>query len=348
MSRFGNGPDSSTRDYAPHLISFSSPYDHDARVALERWADLELPILCIGPANSQALAAHVSHTITVEDLRTVLDLVAQASGANYLHGTECRAEDLGQCRGRVTDLLVQLLEHLLSLRLPDYPDRGQKVFEASLWIGSHLCLPPVELMDLVRAAHLREIGKLGLPDRILFTPRHQRTPVDQAAYDHYPELGARVLKELPQLKAAAIIVEHQLENFDGTGPHSLQAHQIPLGSRVLRVAATFATIISNEDRARSAQQVIEILEEGRGKLYDPLLVKLVANFHAVSKPEAIMKPMHMVRVSDLGEDMILGEDVWSRTGMKIIPAHTRITPHILGLLRQFPLDPALESLQVYR
>ncbi|MCX6601121.1 MAG: hypothetical protein NT025_06125, partial [bacterium] len=147
------------------------------------------------------------------------------------------------CRGRVVEQMISMLEHLLTMRIPDYADRAGRVLEASLWIGGHLCLPPHELKDLSRAARLREIGKLGLPDRLLFARRRDRTPVEQQAYDHYPVMGARVLRELPPLRAAATIVEYQLENFDGSSPAGLMAHQIPLGSRVLRVAGAFTRML---------------------------------------------------------------------------------------------------------
>ncbi|RPH92356.1 hypothetical protein EHM69_12925 [candidate division KSB1 bacterium] len=346
LLRAGTGPDGPTREYGPQLIAFRGPYDFDARAAIEAVSSLELPVLCFGESRSEALAAHVSEHISVEDLRTVLDLLVSISNSFQLSATECRAEDMGQCRGRVIEDLIRLLEHLLALRIPEYPERSERIFEASLWIGNHLCLPPHELKDLLRAARLREIGKLGLPDKLLFTPLHERTPDEQQSYDRYPILGARVIGELPAFRNVAHMIENQLENFDGSGPAGLMAHQIPLGSRVLRVASAFSTILHSKDKARSAADVISILDKGRGSLYDPLLVKLVENFHKVENNEAYKKNTRWVRIADLGEGMVLAEDMWSRTGMKIIPSGTRLTKHILRILAQFPIDPSLEAVQV--
>ena len=158
---------------------------------------------------------------------------------------------------------------------------------------------------------------------------------------------ARALRDLPPLRNVATIVEYQLENFDGSGPTSLMAHEIPLESRILRVAGAFSMMLSTVDRERAAQDVIEVLDGGRGSLYDPLLVKLVENFLQVSHRHNVSKETRRVRISDLNEDMVLAEDVWSRSGLKIIPAGTRITSHFLRLLGQYPLDPSLEAVQIF-
>jgi len=348
--RAGTAADAPTRQFNPQVLCIHAPLDRDAHLALEKLADLHIPVLGIGKSGSaEDAAAQVSESISAEDLRSVLDLIVSMTQA-YAHSvTVCHAEDAGQCIGRVNDDIVRLLEHMLTLRFPDYRDRGTRIFDTCLWIGSHLYLPPQEMKDLLRAARLREIGKLGIPDHIVFARRQDRSPDDQAAYNRYPELGARVLRELPALRNAAAIVEFQLENFDGSGPAGLMAHQIPLGSRVLRAAATFAQIVATEeDHERGAQRAIMVLEQGRGSLFDPLLVKLVANFHSARRETTAGSERRWVRVPDLAEGMVIAEDIWSRTGMKILPAGTRLTPHVLKLIHQFPLDPSLEAVQIFK
>lgn len=349
LLRAGNAADGPTCDFNPQVICIRAPFDRDARVALDAVTDLDLPVLSIGNEIAEGLTAQVSDVIPSEDLRTVLELLVSASNAQKANTLVCHAQDTGNCLGRAVDGLLRLLEHLLSLRFPDYRERAERVFDASLWIGNHLCLPPPELKDLLNAARLRELGKLGLPDSIVFARRSERAPEEQAIYNRYPELGAHVMAELPSLRTAAKIVECQLENFDGSGPAGLMAHQIPLGSRILRVAAAFTGIAtSKENWEGAAQEAIAVLEQGRGAQFDPLLVKLVCNFHQASKRNMPKSATRWVRVADLAEGMVLAEDVWSRTGMKILPAGTQLTPHILKLVRQFPLDPTLESVQVLK
>jgi len=349
LLRAGSPADDSTRAYRPQVICVRAPFDHEAQLAIAAVTDLGLPVLGIGSGPADGLTAQVSDVIPTEDLRVVLGLMVSADEARSASTQVCHAEQMGSCLGRVVDDLVRLVEHSLSLRFPDYKERAERVSDAALWIGSHLTLPPADLKDLLRAARLRDLGKLGLPDHIVLARREERQPEEQAAYDRYPGLGAHVLAELPSFRAVAEIVRYQLENFDGSGPAGLMAHQIPLGSRVIRVAAAFAGItLSGDDRDRAARDAIALLEKGRGSLFDPLLVKLVSNFHQVHRETAQASATRWVRVADLAEGMVLAEDVWSRTGMKILPAGTHITPHILKLVRQFPLDPTLESVQILK
>lgn len=344
LLRAGNPPDAAVRQFGANVITIVAPFDYDARIALAKVAELELPSLGFGKTDNEPPTITVSLGITPDDLRAVLEMLA--ASVTRRTATECPAEQSGSCRGRMADGVIGFIEHLLYLRIPDYRERAERVLEASIWIANHLCLPPSEMRVLVQAARVREIGKLGLPDRLLFARRIERTADEQIAYDRYPALGAGVLRDLPDLKQAAHIVEHQLENFDGSGPANLMAHQIPLASRILRVAGAFSMIISTGDNAQSAHDVIKILDRGRGSLYDPLLVKLVENYHNAEAAPDNKQATRLVRMADLEENMVIAEDVWSRTGMKLVPAGTFLSPKILQMLKQFPLDPSLESIRI--
>ncbi|MFZ5433321.1 MAG: HD-GYP domain-containing protein [Calditrichota bacterium] len=339
--------DNAIREFGPQVITIIGSDDFETRSAVEKMADLNIPAIGIGTGPSSVFTTYVSRDISADDLRTVLNLVVSDAMLRKMAASECKAHDTGHCSGLVMDELILLLEHLLSLRIPDYIERADKVFDACLWICNHLSLPPDELKDILRSARLREIGKLGLPDRLLFAAREDRSPAEQSAYNRYPELGAKALNQLATLRSLARIVAHQLENFDGSGPEGLMAHQIPLGSRVLRVAGAFSMLQSpTSGKGYSAVEVLDILDRGRGSLYDPLLVKLIENYHASEKDNVQQRATRWVRVSELAEGMILAEDVWSRTGMKIIPRGTRLTPHILKILHQFPVDPVLDSVRI--
>lgn len=349
LIRAGTEPDPSSKEFQPQLIAIHAPFDFETRVAVQKCAELDLPAIGIGYDPPGYIDACVSEDISVPDLKAVLELAIALSTERRSGRESCRAENSGQCHGRVTDDTIRLLEHLLSLRLPDYRERAERMFETCLSIGSHLCLPPAEMKDLLRAARLREIGKLGIPDRILFARRETRTTEEQATYDRYPVFGARVMSEMPALRGAAAIVEHQLENFDGSGPTGLMAHQIPLGARILRVAgAAVSVMMSGENRDLAGRQALRVLENGQGSAFDPLLVKLIVNFFNVRPGDRKGQDTYLVRITDLEVGMVLAEDVWSRTGMKIIPNGTQLSEHIVRLVHQFPLDPSLEAVHVYR
>jgi hypothetical protein len=346
--RAGNEWDSAARQFSAQLLALRAPFDHEARTALEKLDTRHLPVIAFGcresPGTADGLAAVISDSIGPEDLHTVCELIIAQAALSRLESAENAGPESGLCYSRGTGDTVRLLEHLLRLRLPEYPARTACVMEACMWIGCHLSLLPADLKELLWAARLREIGKLALPDKILFARREDRSAEEQSAYGRYPAMGARALAELPALAGTARIVECHLENFDGSGISGMMSHQIPLGSRILRVAGTFGAIAA--DRDSGAAEAIATLERGRGSQFDPLLVKLVANYSSTVHVATGGQPTQWVRLTDLALGMILAEDIWSRTGMKIVPAGTRISERILALLRQFPLDPSLEAVQI--
>lgn len=344
--RRGHDPDLSVKQFDPAVIVIGAPLDHEGHVAIDRVATLMLPVVGYGTGPSDRLMCDVTATIAMPDFRSLLSLLASpAALCNLPPGTG--ANGMGTWLKHSADDFAQMMEHLLALRMPDYRDRAERVVQACLWIASHLGMGGEELNTLQLSARMREIGKLGLPDKILFTPRDERTENEQSMYDRYPMLGARVLRQFPVFTAAAKIVEHHLENFDGSGAMGLFSHQIPLGSRILRVAGAFGMI--TEMGIKGRDELVHILGRGRGILYDPMIVGLVENYATLATSTMqVGIPTRRVRISDLHEGMILAEDIWSRTGVKIVGTGTRLNEHIIRILMTLPLNMAIESVEVQR
>lgn len=344
--RRGSEPDLSIKQFDPAVVIIGAPIDHEANIALDRISTLMLPILGFGTGPSERLMCDVSVTIAMPDLRSMISLLASPATLCALPPGQ-GVNGIGTWLKHSADDFAQMMEHLLALRMPDYRDRAERVVQACLWIGSHLGMGGEELNTLQLAARMREIGKLGLPDKILFTAREQRTPDEQSMYDRYPMLGARVMRQFPVFSSAAKIVEYHLENFDGSGAMNLAAHQIPLGSRILRVASAFQMITDTGPKGRD--DVVRVLGRGRGSLYDPMIVGLVENYATLATAQINRGvATRRVRLSDLHEGMILAEDIWSRTGVKIVGAGTRLNEHIVRILMTLPLNMAIESVEVQR
>lgn len=345
--RRGHEPDLSIKQFDPTAVIIGAPLDHEAQIALDRVATLMLPVVGFGTGPSERTICNVTAAISMPDLRAILQVVSSPAVLCALPAGQS-TNGLGTWLRHSAEDFAQMIEHLLSLRIPDYKERAERVLQACLWIASHLGMGGEELNTLSLAARMREIGKLGLPDEILFAARNERSPDDQALYDQYPTLGARVLKQFPMFAGAAKVVEHQLENFDGSGMMRLGAHQIPLGSRILRVASAFEMIASDAG-VRGREEVVHILGRGRGSLYDPMLVGLVENYATLAtSPQKNGRATRRVRLSDLHEGMILAEDIWGRTGVKIVGAGTRLNEHILRILMTLPLNMAIESVEIQR
>ncbi len=108
--------------------------------------------------------------------------------------------------------------------------------------GRELGLDPDELETLRRAALLHKVGMLGIPAGLPLRP----TPLSDEEFDvlrEHPIIAQRVLRPIPQLGDAARILRHAYERHDGSGyPDGLAGDQIPLASRVLHAAISYAAM----------------------------------------------------------------------------------------------------------
>jgi diguanylate cyclase (GGDEF)-like protein len=124
------------------------------------------------------------------------------------------------------------------------------------------------------AALLHDIGKVGIPDRILLKP-HALSSLELNLMAQVPLISIRIVDHLRILETETQIIRHQREHFDGSGgPNGLSGEQIPIGSRVLHVADAFDAMTT--DRVyRQRREVEEVLDEFRrlsGSQFDPRAV----------------------------------------------------------------------------
>jgi len=93
-------------------------------------------------------------------------------------------------------------------------------------------VPEDELPDLAHGVLLHDIGKIGIPDAILLKPG-PLTKDEWTIMRKHPEIGKRLIENIPFLKGAVPIVYCHHERWDGNGyPSGLRAEEIPLGARI--------------------------------------------------------------------------------------------------------------------
>jgi HD-GYP domain-containing protein (c-di-GMP phosphodiesterase class II) len=128
-----------------------------------------------------------------------------------------------------------------------------------------------ELEHLRIAAHLHDLGKIGVPDEIL----HKPGPLDAtewAIMREHPVWGARALEAIPGFAAASRAVRHHHERWDGGGyPDGLAGEDIPIGARVIAVCDAYEAMTSTRPyRPALAEPVArERIVAGTGTQFDP-------------------------------------------------------------------------------
>jgi HD-GYP domain-containing protein (c-di-GMP phosphodiesterase class II)/putative methionine-R-sulfoxide reductase with GAF domain len=152
-------------------------------------------------------------------------------------------------------------------------------------VGQQLGLKGRTMRQLEYAALLHDVGKVGLPARVLNKPG-PLTSEELALVHQHPVVAERILSRIPALKAICPIVRAQYERWNGSGyPDGLAGETIPLGGRILHVCAAFHAMSSERPYrpALSADQVLRELRSQAGSQFDPGVVEAVA---AIVQPSA--------------------------------------------------------------
>ena len=123
---------------------------------------------------------------------------------------------------------------------------------------------------------IHDVGKIGVPEAVLSKPG-KLTPAEFAQIRMHPEIGARILRDIRQMKDIIPGVLHHHERWDGQGyPYNLAGNEIPIFGRLICLADSFDAMSSTRTyRSRLAHgQVISEIRRCAGTQFDPDLAGL--------------------------------------------------------------------------
>jgi putative two-component system response regulator len=152
----------------------------------------------------------------------------------------------------------------------------------SVSLGTEMGLEASELLALYRGGYLHDVGKVGIPDSILFKAG-PLTAEEWVTMRSHPARGEEICRPLKSLEPVLPIIRHHHERLDGSGyPDGLRGDQIPLLARVLQTADIYDALVSPRPYkpAYSADQALEIISnETRKGWRDPAIVKIFFKLH---------------------------------------------------------------------
>jgi putative two-component system response regulator len=152
----------------------------------------------------------------------------------------------------------------------------------SVAMGMALHLDRASLMALYRGGFLHDVGKIGIPDAILFKPA-RLTAEEWIVMRSHTVRGEDICRPVKALHTVLPIIRSHHERWDGSGyPDGLRRTQIPLLARVLQIADIYDALTSPRPykRAYTAKQALRIIvkETERG-WRDPRIVSLFLQIH---------------------------------------------------------------------
>jgi putative nucleotidyltransferase with HDIG domain len=167
---------------------------------------------------------------------------------------------------------IAALSRALTARDVETQEHSQRVQHYAGALAGEACVGDRRMLEAIDAAALlHDIGKIGIPDRLLTKPG----PLTPAEYDEVKQhviIGADILSTVLFPGPLALIVRHHHENWDGSGyPDRLRGEEIPIGARVLAIADGYDALTSDRPYRRelSHECALGMIEQGRGTMYDP-------------------------------------------------------------------------------
>ena len=155
----------------------------------------------------------------------------------------------------------------------------KRISEFSKMLGKLAGLSERACEVLRYSSPLHDVGKIGIPDRILLKPG-KLDPEEFRIMQLHTVIGGRILSEaqdFPVIAAGQIIALQHHEKWDGTGyPNGLAGKQIHLFGRIVMIVDVFDALLSERPykKAFTLEKTMEILNEGRGTFFDPELLSL--------------------------------------------------------------------------
>jgi response regulator RpfG family c-di-GMP phosphodiesterase len=194
-----------------------------------------------------------------------------------LHGKNAELSALNKnLEEKVVERTHDLIEALVTAldRRGAEAVHSRKAAAYSLRLGRELSLPDAELTVLEQGALIHDVGKIGIQDSILLK-KGPLAPEEWTEMKRHPELGYRMLANIPFLEQARRLVLTHHERFDGKGyPLGLSGAQIPLSARILHLSEAYESMAGGRSfrAARPSAEVRDEISRCSGTQFDPEVV----------------------------------------------------------------------------
>ena len=214
---------------------------------------------------------------------------------------------LAETRDNETGNHIRRTQHYveaLARKLQDHPRFKDELTDAAI-------------ETIFKSAPLHDIGKVGIPDRILLKPG-KLTPEEFEIMKTHTTLGrdaivaaeTDAMLDNPFFRYAKEITYSHQEKWDGSGyPEGLMGNTIPLSARLMAVADVYDALISERvyKSAFTHETAVEIIRDGRGSHFDPDMVDaflvLSEEFRAIAQRFADSAPMLQAQIDRLAADV---------------------------------------------
>ncbi len=176
---------------------------------------------------------------------------------------------------RAYDATIEGWSRAMDLRDKETEGHSQRVTDLTVRLGRMLGMGEGEIVQLRRGALLHDMGKMGVPDHILFKPG-PLTEEEWVIMKRHPVDAFNMLSSIDYLVPALDIPYCHHEKWDGTGyPRGLKGEDIPLPARIFAIVDVWDALTSDRPyrKAWTQERTLEHIRSQSGSHFDPTIVE---------------------------------------------------------------------------
>jgi putative nucleotidyltransferase with HDIG domain len=215
-------------------------------------------------------AGDYTHRVQVESADEIGYLAKSFNEMTAALQTQIRAREEAYFRN------LEALARVIDARDPYTFEHSARVSAISLELAQGMALSESELVVLRRAGLLHDVGKIGVPDRVL-AKTGPLNDEEWAAIRRHPVIGYEMLKDVPFLQPSLDPIRHHHERWDGEGyPDKLKGGSIPRLARIVTVADAFDAMTSDRPYRQgfSFEFAARTIISEAGRQFDPEVVEV--------------------------------------------------------------------------
>lgn len=239
----------------------------DSKVALKKRSDILELIENHNKENPSTLISMSIGTATTRSLESIYDVYKRSDDNMY----EYKLAQATSPKSKVIDLLVAALSER------DYmaSGHGERLAKMGQTMANKIGLDDDIRRNLIVLAKVHDLGKVGIPDQILFK-KGKLTEEEYKRMKEHVKIGWEIAHRSKELENIAELILHHHECWDGKGyPNGLKGNDIPIECRILNIMDAYDTMISDRpyQKGISKQEAIEELIRCSGTQFDPQLLR---------------------------------------------------------------------------
>jgi len=242
---------------------------------------------------------------------------------------------------------IEAFSGLIEMREKSVANHSKNVAALAHQIAVSMQLAAEEVSNVLVAALLHDIGKIGIPDTILMKQEEAMSEAEFAEYRRHPVRGQVAVEAIEGFHDIGLLIRYHHECVNGTGyPEGLKRSAIPLGSRIIAIADAVdrianSMIVTAENYHKALKHVEFYLDTRFDRsVYQHLEPIIKQKIEALEKQGDGRVEEIELQPSKLADGMVLTRDVRSGTGLLILARGIVMNQQIIGALqRYYRMDP---------